>query len=76
LTLKDLLQGAYTSTSSSSGTTGTHDTTRGLASGEVINNYYGPVYFVGTGEPGAYYDCPSPNPLMQATSGSLATSAI
>ena len=36
--------------------------------GPVNNYYYGPVYFGAAGEPGAYYDCPSPNPLIAATS--------
>jgi len=61
------------------GTAGTVTSDSGLGAGlgqPVTNNYYGPVYFMGAGEPGSYYDCPSPNPLMQATSGSLATSAI
>src|SRR3990172_4804372 len=61
------------------GTAGTVTSDSGLGAGlgqPVTNNYYGPVYFMGAGEPGSYYDCPSPNPLMQATSGSLTTSAI
>jgi len=37
----------------------------------VYNYYYGPVYFGAAGEPGAYYDCPSPNPFMTAGSGLL-----
>lgn len=37
----------------------------------VTNNYYGPVYFMGAGEPGAYYDCPSPNPLLSATAAGV-----
>ena len=48
----------------------------GTASGQVVNNYYGPVYFQGGAEPGSYYDCPSPNPLMTAGTGTLGTHAI
>ena len=44
-----------------------------LGSQTVNNNYYGPVYFMGAGEPGAYYDCPSPNPFMTSGSGLLVT---
>lgn len=41
----------------------------GSGSQTVNNYYYGPVYFQGAGEPGSYFDCPSPNPLMEAGSG-------
>ena len=50
--------------------------TGGGSSGQVVNNYYGPVYFQGGAEPGSYYDCPSPNPLMTAGTGTLGTHAI
>lgn len=46
-------------------------TTGGLSSGQVVNNYYGPVYFGATGEPNSYYDCPSPNPLVAASGNQL-----
>lgn len=38
---------------------------------QVVNNYYGPVYFVGAGEPNTYYDCPSPNPVLGSFAGQL-----
>lgn len=56
-------------------TTSTQTTTSGV--GGVVNNYYyGPVYFGSTGEPNSYYECPSPHPLMTASSQSLLTSGI
>ena len=41
------------------------------SSQEVNNYYYGPVYFQGAGEPGSYYDCPSPNPFVEASTGTI-----
>lgn len=41
--------------------------TRDTGKGVVNNYYYGPVFFGSTGEPGSYYDCPSPNPFLGAT---------
>ena len=55
---------------------GTTSTTTGGTSGSVINNYYGPVYFGSAGEPGAYYDCPSPHPLVAASGNQLVTSGF
>lgn len=51
-------------------------TTGGLSSGSVVNNYYGPVYFGAAGEPGAYYDCPSPHPLVASSGNQLVTSGF
>lgn len=42
----------------------------------VTNNYYGPVYFQGAGEPGAYYDCPSPNPFLSATAPGVPSGGV
>lgn len=44
--------------------------------GAVTNNYYGPVYFVGAGEPGAYYECPQPNPFIAGSNGGIVTSPL
>lgn len=56
---------------------GTTTTTGNTTSTKEVKNYfYGPVYFQGAGEPGSYYDCPSPNPFMTATDGSPSTSGI
>lgn len=55
--------------SASGGVAGTG--TGGSTSGQVVNNYYGPVYFGAAGEPGAYYDCPSPNPMVAASGNQL-----
>jgi hypothetical protein len=46
-------------------------------SGQPVNNYYyGPVYFGSTGEPNSYYDCPSPNPLVEASGNQLVTTGF
>lgn len=45
--------------------------TSGGTTGQVVNNYYGPVYFGSTGEPNSYYDCPSPNPMVAASGNQL-----
>jgi tape measure domain-containing protein len=64
------------------GTTGGATATSNLGSGDksgsgtVNNYYYGPVYFGAAGEPGAYYDCPSPNPIMTSGSGSLVMNPV
>jgi tape measure domain-containing protein len=44
------------------------------AGGAVVNNFYGAVYFGDMGQLG--YDCPSPHPLMTASSQSLLTSGL
>lgn len=50
------------------GLTGSGTATLGGGGSGVVNNYYyGPVYFGAAGEPGAYYDCPSPNPILAGT---------
>lgn len=60
-----------------SGTTGGITGTGGSSGGgSVVNNYYGPVYFQGGAEPGSYYDCPSPNPLTGAGSGTIPANAV
>jgi hypothetical protein len=51
-----------------SGTGGT------TATGAVVNNFYGAIYFGDMGQLG--YDCPSPHPLMTASSQSLLTSGL
>jgi len=57
---------------STGGGSGTHDGSGGTTSGgSVVNNYYGPVYFQGGTEPGSYYDCPSPNPLVASSGNQL-----
>jgi hypothetical protein len=53
------------------GTTG--GGTGGGSTGQVVNNYYGPVYFGSTGEPNSYYDCPSPNPMVASSANQLVT---
>ena len=65
---------------STTGTTGgtTGDTTHtrdggGVLGGGVVNNFYGPVY---VGSMDELYDCPSPHPLMTASSQSLITSGV
>jgi hypothetical protein len=71
--------------STSTGTTGGRSTgtapgsptgTGGVLStaGGVVNNFYGAVYFGDMGQLG--YDCPSPHPLMTASSQSLLTSGL
>jgi len=64
--------GGGTAGGSAGGTTGP----QGGSSGSVINNYYGPVYFGAAGEPGAYYDCPSPNPLVAMSGNQLVTTGF
>jgi hypothetical protein len=55
--------------------TGTTTTGTGTpAGGAVVNNFYGAVYFGDMGQLG--YDCPSPHPLMTASSQSLLTSGL
>jgi tape measure domain-containing protein len=54
--------------------TGTDGRTDGTATGAVVNNFYGAVYFGDMGQLG--YDCPSPHPLMTASSQSLLTSGL
>jgi hypothetical protein len=49
--------------------TQTTDTGSVLTGGGVVNNFYGAVYFQGLQPIG--YDCPSPHPLLAATSGSV-----
>jgi tape measure domain-containing protein len=44
------------------------------AGGAVVNNFYAAVYFGDMGQLG--YDCPSPHPLMTASSQSLLTSGL
>lgn len=63
----DTRSGIITGTSPGGGLAG--GTT--LTGQPVTNNYYGPVYFMGAGEPGSYYDCPSPNPFLSATAGGI-----
>jgi hypothetical protein len=66
----------------STGTTGggagdtTHPRDGGTLTGtsSVVNNFYGTVIFGDMGQLG--YDCPSPHPLVAASSQSLLTSAI
>jgi hypothetical protein len=58
------------------GTGGTGSPASGGSSGSVVNNYYGTVYFQGAGEPGAYYDCPSPNPFMTATAPGIPSGGV
>jgi hypothetical protein len=69
------VQGDSSSLNSGGGTTGGRSTGGTLAGGttrQAVNNYYyGPVYFGAAGEPGAYYDCPSPNPIITATAGGV-----
>lgn len=52
-------------------TTGTGGTT---TSGEVHNYYYGPVYFMGGGEPGSY-EC-TPNPILAAGSQTVMPNGV
>jgi hypothetical protein len=63
----------------SGGSTGGHvgggtTTTSTGATGSVINNFYGNVYFQGLSEIG--YDCPSPHPLLTASGQSLLPSGV
>lgn len=55
---------------SASGGVATGGTSTGTSGTGTVNNYfYGNVYFQGLGDIG--YDCPSPNPLMTAASGTV-----
>lgn len=63
--------GRSTGTAPGSPTTGT--TTLPIGGG-VVNNFYGNVYFGDMGQLG--YDCPSPHPLMTASSQSILTSGL
>lgn len=59
--------GGTTGGGTTGGGTGGGGTTGG-SGGQVVNNYYyGTVYFGAAGEPGLYYDCPSPNPIVAGT---------
>lgn len=63
------------------GTPGTHPGPSGPiptepTGGSVVNNYYGPVYFQGGTEPGSYYECPSPSPLVAASGNQLVTTGF
>lgn len=66
------------STGTTGGTTGdtghTRDGGGGVLGSGVTNNFYGPVYFGNMEQLG--YDCPSPHPLMTASSQSLITSGV
>lgn len=64
------------STGTAGGGTAGGTSPSGGTSGQVVNNYYGPVYFQGGVEPGSYYDCPSPNPLLVSSQGGLVMPSI